>query len=179
MGWSMIMNAWQEREDIAIIDFELNQTSNNKKKNKAAGENQFQFNFSGLNFFRAGNLRSFNRDENLLIKNIKKVGKFWKFVSKKSLASLLKSKNKLLDGLQINAYVYVVACIIIFIRMPYCCFCCMLERNKRKLSWRWIKLPHFPSFSLPHFSRSLHSTQRKCRMFIKITTNPVTSSEWV
>lgn len=46
------MNAWQEREDIAIIDFELNQTSNNQKKNKAAGENQFQFNFSGLNFLR-------------------------------------------------------------------------------------------------------------------------------
>lgn len=56
--------------------FRIKSNFKQSKKNKAAGENQFQFNFSGLNFFRAGNLRSFNRDENLLIKNIKKVGKF-------------------------------------------------------------------------------------------------------
>lgn len=79
------MNAWQEREDIAIIDFELNQTSNNQK-NKAAGENQFQFNFSGLNFFRLAicavltvmvpfSSRKFV-NEIFLLKNIKKVRKF-------------------------------------------------------------------------------------------------------
>lgn len=61
------------------------------------------------------------------------------------------NQNKLFDSLRKCSLVFMLLLAYNNFHSNALLLLLFKERNKRKLSW-WLKLPLFPSFSLPHFT---------------------------